>query len=165
LREQTSIPLVRLDADVNADNMVTTGDAKFAEQKTSRAHVDGPFLTALLEKSASQAFGSDIKAVHVNYNETPPISSAGQTCVYVLRRSDGWCYCGESDHLPSRLATHRQKSDRLIELTYVAIPKEIGGKSAARALESRVIQALNTARVPLWSDQDASHKNFGAAGA
>jgi len=27
-----------------------------------------------------------------------------------------------------------------------------------------VIQELNAARVPLWSDQDAAHKNFGAAG-
>ena len=84
--------------------------------------------------------------------------------MYVLRRGDGWCYCGESDHLPSRLATHRSKSNRLIELVYVAVPKEAGGKSAARALESRVIQELNAARVPLWSDQDAAHKNFGAAG-
>ena len=64
--------------------------------------------------------------------------------------------------MPTRIATHRQKSSKPIELVYIAVPKEAGGKSAARALESRVIQALNGARVPLWSDQDAAHKNFGS---
>ena len=127
--------------------------------------VDAAFLKTILEQSSASALKrDDVRAISVGTNETPPVSSAGQTCVYVLRRGDGWCYCGESDHLPTRLATHRQKSDRLIELVYVAVPKEAGGKSAARALESRVIQALNAARVPLWSDRDAAHKNFGSAG-
>ena len=126
--------------------------------------MDAAFLKTILEQSSASALKrDDVRAISVGTNETLPVSSAGQTCVYVLRRGDGWCYCGESDHLPTRLTSHRQSTVRLIELVYVAVPKEAGGKSAARSLESRVIQALNLARVPLWSDQDASHKNFGAA--
>jgi len=156
LHEQTSlIPLMK--------SIETTPDA-VPESATTRS-VDLKFLKDVLLSSASQALKSDaVDIITVGRNETPPISSAGQTCVYVLRRGDGWCYCGESDHLPTRLATHRQKSNRLIELVYVVIPKEAGGKSAARALESRMIQALNAARVPMWSDYDAAHKNFGSVG-
>lgn len=161
LREQTSIPLVRLDAaDATEQGAQQTNHGDVVADR----QFDAEFLRDLLGKSASLAFGANLEAIFVGSNQTPPISAAGQTCVYVLRRGDGWCYCGESDHLPSRLATHRSKSNRLIELVYVAVPKEAGGKSAARALESRVIQELNAARVPLWSDQDAAHKNFGAAG-
>lgn len=156
LAEQTSIPLVKL-SEVDTAKIASDADAQ------SRTNADGVFLQTLLSESAARAFQMEnVNAVYVDWNETPPIGSAGQTCVYILRRGDGWCYCGESDHLPTRIATHRQKSSKPIELVYVAVPKEAGGKSAARALESRVIQALNVARVPLWSDQDAAHKNFGS---
>ena len=132
-------------------------------QVAERSGYDIEALRSILAEAATRALQTHVDVISVSANETPPLGSAGQTCVYVLRRGDGWCYCGESDHLPTRLATHRQSTARLIEVVYVAVPKEAGGKSAARALESRVIQALNLARVPLWSDQDASHKNFGAA--
>ena len=159
LEKQASIPLVKLP---RADGASVSSVSSSSRSTTV---VDAAFLKTILEQSSASALKrDDVRAISVGTNETPPVSSAGQTCVYVLRRGDGWCYCGESDHLPTRLATHRQKSDRLIELVYVAVPKEAGGKSAARALESRVIQALNAARVPLWSDRDAAHKNFGSAG-
>ena len=159
LTEQTSIPLVKL-SDSEQAKLIEKQDAS-----SERPRVDGEYLKILLAESTARALQvENAQVIHVGPNQTPPIGSAGQTCVYILRRGDGWCYCGESDHLPTRLATHRQSTQRLIELVYVAVPKEAGGKSAARALESRVIQALQRARVPLWSDQDAEHKHFGAAG-
>ena len=159
LEEQTSIPLVKL-SDSEQATLIEKQDTS-----PERPRVDGEYLKLLLAESTARALQlENAQVIHVGPNQTPPIGSAGQTCVYILRRGDGWCYCGESDHLPTRLATHRQSSQRLIELVYVAVPKEAGGKSAARALESRVIQALQRARVPLWSDQDAAHKHFGAAG-
>ena len=159
LEEQTSIPLVKL-SDSEQATLIEKQDTS-----PERPRVDGEYLKLLLAESTARALQlENAQVIHVGPNQTPPIGSAGQTCVYILRRGDGWCYCGESDHLPTRLATHRQSSQRLIELVYVAVPKEAGGKSAARALESRVIQALQRARVPVWSDQDAAHKHFGAAG-
>lgn len=159
LAEQTSLPLVK--SSDEATKKMETSDTE--AQVIERGGYDIEALKRILREAASRALQTHVDVISVSANETPPLGSAGQTCVYVLRRGDGWCYCGESDHLPTRLATHRQSTTRLIELVYVAVPKEAGGKSAARALESRVIQALNNARVPLWSDQDASHKNFGAA--
>jgi predicted GIY-YIG superfamily endonuclease len=160
LEEQTSIPLVKLSKSEPTIELIETQGAS-----SVRPRVDSVYLKSLLAESTARALPlENAEVIYVGPNQTPPIGSAGQTCVYILRRGDGWCYCGESDHLPTRLATHRQSSQRLIELVYVAVPKEAGGKSAARALESRVIQALQRARVPLWSDQDAAHKHFGAAG-
>lgn len=31
--------------------------------------------------------------------KVPPPSTAGCSCVYVVRRSDGYFYCGESDDI------------------------------------------------------------------
>lgn len=158
LMEEAKLPLI------GSSIVASTTSGLTNEDTNARNGGDVNALKSILADAATKAFQmDDVDVISVGPNEMPPLSSAGQTCVYILRRGDGWCYCGESDHLPTRLTSHRQSTVRLIELVYVAVPKEAGGKSAARSLESRVIQALNLARVPLWSDQDASHKNFGAA--
>ena len=29
----------------------------------------------------------------------PPPATVGESCVYVVRRADGWLYCGETDNI------------------------------------------------------------------
>jgi len=48
----------------------------------------------------------------VRGGEVAPPAAAGWTVVYVLRRSDGWVYCGETDNLGGRVAAHRQAAAR-----------------------------------------------------
>lgn len=112
-------------------------------------------------------------------NEVPAPGAAAWTCVYILRRSDGWMYCGETDNLTGRLEAHRaaaikeHKAEReknndardtiRVEMAFLKVPKEVGGKSAARKLESSVIQRLKAERIPLLSGVDARNTSFGSA--
>jgi hypothetical protein len=50
-----------------------------------------------------------------------------------------------------------------VECAFVSVPREAGGKSAARALEARAIRALVEANVPLLSASDARNVSFGSA--
>ena len=50
-----------------------------------------------------------------------------------------------------------------VEVAFLAVPREAGGKSAARALETRVIEQLRAMGVPLLSAADARHSSFGSA--
>ena len=112
---------------------------------------------------------------YVGFDETPSAASGAWTCVYVLRRADGWAYCGETDDLAKRLETHRATARRenaknknkntKIECVFVTVPKTSGGKSAARLLESRVIRRLANEDVPLLSGRDARNVSFGSGGA
>mmetsp|Transcript_16796 Transcript_16796/g.41242 ORF Transcript_16796/g.41242 Transcript_16796/m.41242 type:complete len:426 (+) Transcript_16796:1154-2431(+) len=112
--------------------------------------------------------------------EVFPPGAAGWTCVYVLRRSDGWVYCGETDNIAGRLEAHRAAAVRdagtttagggnnnnnniEVEVAYLEVPREAGGRSAARALETRVIERLQAQRVPLLSGYDARNSSFGSA--
>jgi hypothetical protein len=117
---------------------------------------------------------------YVGFDETPSAASGAWTCVYVLRRADGWAYCGETDDLAKRLETHRATARRensarsdsknknkstKIECVFVTVPKTSGGKSAARLLESRVIRRLANEDAPLLSGRDARNVSFGSGGA
>ena len=97
----------------------------------------------------------------------PPPAARAWSCVYVLRRGDGWAYCGESDDLSGRLASHRANAAREgssdVECTFITVPREDGGKSRARALESRVIRKLRAEGIPLLSGSDARNTSFGSA--
>jgi predicted GIY-YIG superfamily endonuclease len=126
--------------------------------------------------SATAASPVDARVGRVGFDETPSAAAGGWTCVYILRRGDGWAYCGETDDLTRRLATHRARgrADRKktrdpasgkIECVFVRVPKSLGGKSAARRLESKVIGALLDAGVPLLSGNDARNVSFGSAAA
>ena len=115
---------------------------------------------------------------YVGFDETPSAASGAWTCVYVLRRADGWAYCGETDDLARRLETHRATARRgnygkggekknkpvgcKIECVFVTVPKTSGGKSAARLLESRVIRRLARLDAPLLSGRDARNVSFGS---
>ena len=112
----------------------------------------------------------------IKFNETPSAASGQWTCVYVLRRADGWAYCGETDDLATRIETHRQTARReakrnnsnnsaaQIECVFVTVPKGEGGKSTARLLESRMIRKLKAENVPLLSGSDGRNTSFGSAG-
>jgi predicted GIY-YIG superfamily endonuclease len=103
----------------------------------------------------------------VGRDEIPPPAAAAWSCVYVLRRDDGWAYVGETDDLAGRLEAHRATARREkgggVECAFASVPREAGGKSTARALEARAIRALADANVPLLSASDARNVSFGSA--
>jgi hypothetical protein len=119
----------------------------------------------LRECAAVLSATEPLSLVRVLKGQTPPPFTVNRSALYILRlQRDGLTqfYCGESDTLPSRFATHARKyKDALQEALYVLVPVDAGAKSRARQLEKRAIQALIDAGFPVLSDTDASHTNFG----
>ena len=124
-------------------------------------------LRELLVSVGSLELGTVPEAGIVHAQDVPPPAARAWSCVYVLRRGDGWAYCGESDDLSGRLAAHRANAAREgssdVECTFITVPREGGGKSRARALESRVIRKLRAEGIPLLSGSDARNTSFGSA--
>ena len=136
-------------------------------------------LRGVLAETAADALGSSSFDPSTSFGvigagESPPASAGAWTCVYVLKRADGWAYCGETDDLAGRLSAHRRSAARdgrragttttaAVECAFFRVPREAGGKSAARAVEQRVIERLKHAGAPLLSDADAKNASFGSA--
>lgn len=80
----------------------------------------------------------------VRGRQVPPPSTVGCSCVYVLRRSDGRFYCGQTDELKGRLSRHRKagrvKGGPSLEAAYLVLPGDSQGASAAKAVEAQLIQ-------------------------
>ncbi|KFM25783.1 DNA mismatch repair protein MutS [Auxenochlorella protothecoides] len=97
----------------------------------------------------------------VRAGQTPPPRTVGLSCVYVVRRTDGWFYVGSTDSIKERLATHRRRSgasrvrDPQAEAVYMTVTGGEGAGSSARAIEAATIHALRTADFPLLSSADA----------
>lgn len=74
----------------------------------------------------------------------PPPSTVGRSCLYVLRRSDGRFYCGQTDELKGRLTRHRRagrvKGGVSLEAAYLVLPVNSQGSSTAKAIEAQLIQ-------------------------
>ncbi|BDA51431.1 probable DNA mismatch repair protein MutS at C-terminar half [Coccomyxa sp. Obi] len=104
----------------------------------------------------------DLKVQVLGAGKVPPPSTAGCSCVYVVRRADGYFYCGESDDIKARLQRHRRaapvKGGRTMEAVYMSIPAGLAGKSSAVAIEARVIREMHSAGFPLLSVHDARTK-------
>ncbi|KAL4544776.1 hypothetical protein Ndes2526B_g00720 [Nannochloris sp. 'desiccata'] len=135
-----------------------------------------------------QPSNGTIQAHLIPVGMIPPVRTVGASCVYIVRRSDGWYYVGSSDSLQDRIKTHRQRgsnsriADPKAEFAYVVVShgergrdgeeKCIGGNgaagaSAAKSVEAEVIRAMKTAGYPLLSEADArkryapvSQRNF-----
>ena len=125
----------------------------------------------------------DARVGLLKMGQEPPPNVTKWTCVYVIRRSDGYAYCGETDDLASRLKAHRNTAVRernavakkncenaddvkrsvAVEMAYLPVPVEAGGKSMARQLEASVIRRLLAEGVPLLSVKDARNTSFGSA--
>ena len=124
-------------------------------------------LRELLVSVGALELGSVPEAGIVHVDDVPPPAARAWSCVYVLRRGDGWAYCGETDDLGGRLGAHRATAAREgsneVECAFIAVPREGGGKSRARALESRVIRKLKAEGIPLLSGSDARNTSFGSA--
>ena len=92
-------------------------------------------------------------------NEHPPAKVAhGCSVVYVIRDANGWTYVGETESIANRLNSHRHKYGSDIDCAFVTVAQ---GKSTARAIETATIRELRRKGVPLKSDFDGSHENFG----
>ncbi|KAL6770905.1 MSH1 [Auxenochlorella protothecoides x Auxenochlorella symbiontica] len=108
----------------------------------------------------------------VRAGQTPPPRTVGLSCVYIVRRTDGWFYVGSTDSIKERLATHRRRSgasrvrDPQAEAVYMTVRGGEGAGSSARAIEAATIHALRTADFPLLSSADArlrQNPSFGTA--
>jgi len=107
------------------------------------------------EKDAEDAAGVFV----VLRNENPPAKVAhGCSVVYVIRDADGWTYVGETESIANRLKSHRQKYGSDIDCAFVTVAE---GKSTARAIETATIREFRRQGVPMKSDFDGSHENFG----
>ena len=92
-------------------------------------------------------------------NEHPPAKvSYGCSVVYVIRDANGWTYVGETESIANRLKSHRQKYGSDIDSRVVTVAQ---GKSTARAIETAAIREFRSQGVPMKSDFDGSHENFG----
>ena len=158
--------------------------ARLVSVETLRSALAEEFESLLASSRASEGLDPpdaegtrETRVGYVGFDETPSAASGAWTCVYVLRHSDGWVYCGETDDLARRLETHRATARRendgddkkrrggggsKIECVFVTVPKTSGGKSAARRLESRVIRRLARLDAPLLSGRDARNVSFGS---
>ena len=159
-----------------ADESVAASTAATASLPPAPARSAPPlselFASLVDAASSSSLSGGSIDpstAGVIGADDVPPAAARAWTCVYVLRRSDGWAYCGETDDLAGRLAAHRARARRGgakcdVECAFVSVPREAGGKSAARALETRVIERLRREGTPLLSGSDGRNTSFGSAG-
>lgn len=85
---------------------------------------------------------------------TAPPSLEDHSCVYVLQfDSPRSFYVGETDNIRKRLDQHRSKGGRWSAVEAMVIPVP-GGKSDARAIESRLIRTLARVGAPLESFSD-----------
>jgi hypothetical protein len=91
----------------------------------------------------------------------PPAVASSASCVYVVRREDGYFYCGETDALLARLDAHRARppvrGGAGLAAAYVALPS----KTVARAVEAATIQRLLDVGVPMLSVADAKGGRVG----
>lgn len=97
----------------------------------------------------------------VRVDQAPPPATTGRSCIYILRTPGGEFYVGESDKLSSRLRRHRLKLGKggpSMEATYTMVPVNLQGKSAARDLESSVINRMQKEGFPLLSVADGRGK-------
>ena len=147
------------------ESLLAKKNGSSVDRRESRGHEKTPGAETAEKREANVGY--------VGFDETPSAASGAWTCVYVLRRADGWAYCGETDDLARRLETHRAAArrerakdapsrGREIECVFVNVPKTSGGKSAARLLESRVIRRLTMLDAPLLSGRDARNVSFGS---
>ena len=93
----------------------------------------------------------------------PPPAVVARSCVYVVRRADGYFYCGESDDLMARLTAHRSRppvaGGASLEACFLIVGSGQGGKTAARAIEAASIRSMVRAGLPLLSEADGVHRS------
>ena len=89
---------------------------------------------------------------------------AGQSVVYVLQVPPTACgapcsfYVGETEGVSQRLRQHRAKEGwNEVEMLALAVK---GGKSSARSVETKLINALKECGALLVSEADGSHRLF-----
>lgn len=104
-----------------------------------------------------------VRSQLVAAGQNPPPRTAGRSCVYVARRTDGWFYVGSTDAIADRMAAHRRRgggtkvADPGAEFAYVALT--VGEGSSARVVEAAVIRALQAEGFPLLSTADARRRH------
>jgi hypothetical protein len=121
---------------------------------------------------ASDSRGRLLNVVRIPANREPPASLEGQSTVYLLHihharktgpvTAQGVLYVGETESLNQRLREHRQYYKRKA-LVVSCVAFNVADKSAARALETRLIGELKQRGFPFDRDADATHSLFSRA--
>lgn len=75
--------------------------------------------------------------------------------VYAWQRADGLWYAGETVGLTARLKQHRRKHGKDLQMEYMLVAMEDGGKSTALVMEGHLIQLMVNAGFPMVSDYDS----------
>ena len=90
----------------------------------------GPAARVLREPLSPSApeLGSVPEAGIVHVDDVPPPAARAWSCVYVLRRGDGWAYCGETDDLGGRLGAHRATAAREGRMKWSALSLQFQGR-------------------------------------
>jgi len=98
---------------------------------------------------------------YVAQNEQAAVADSLHSVIYVLRIALGFYYVGETDNICARIVAHRNTElKKTCEFVYTSIP---GGKSAARKVETAIINQLKSLGFPMLSVEDARHRHFGSA--
>jgi predicted GIY-YIG superfamily endonuclease len=100
-------------------------------------------------------------------NRDPPASLEGSSCVYILHVTSaaapslpGQFYVGETESASDRLGKHRVKLGKRYRVEAVVVKAE--SKSAARAVETSMINALQARGVDMLGVGDSTNRNFGS---
>ncbi|KAI3431602.1 hypothetical protein D9Q98_004652 [Chlorella vulgaris] len=104
---------------------------------------------------------------YVRQGQAPAPSVVGESCTYVLRRSDGHFYAGSTDSLYDRIRAHRQRTGKGgpgMELVFVSLGRSQGAAGLVKAVESGIIRELQRRGFPMLSATDARRRHVAGAG-
>ena len=151
-------------ADYSPPPLFSLEDAAAVLSSAAAAVLKQPSLSSFPSSPPQTAFQAPPPAASlVRAGWSPPPAVVGRSCVYVVRRADGYFYCGESDDLVARLASHRSRppvaGGNALEACFVIVGSKQGGKSAARAIEAASIRSMVKAGLPLLSEADGVHRS------
>jgi predicted GIY-YIG superfamily endonuclease len=101
-----------------------------------------------------------VEVSEISRLDSPGAGLLGCSVVYALLSREGAIKVGETDDLTTRLRTHMgpTKSQWVVALV-AKVP--VGGKSAAREAETRLMGQLRARGLPLAGEADARHRSFG----
>jgi predicted GIY-YIG superfamily endonuclease len=124
----------------------------------------GALAQGTSEEAAAAAQQQDV--LYVRRGQQPGPATVGCSCVYVLRRPDGYFYAGSTEAIGDRLKSHRQRTGKggpHMEMAFLSLGSSQGAASLARSVESAVIRELQRRGFPMLSATDARRRHVARA--